>query len=360
MTQPFEKLARLNDYIDKWAVQRPDHVAMVQFEDEKSITYKQFASLVDFFALRLLDMGIEQGDRVATQLVLVPEHMILMYACFKIGAIIAPLDVRLTENEVVRDVNKISPKAFFFLGKTPVKDFRKVGQAVKQGCPSVEHLVQFTPDPGPGELLDGALAITQMMDKKRLVWLKLKNIFTGGLAKAYGKIGPRTPALIIYTTGTTGEPKPALLCHENIIVQNQILFRAFEQNVSLDKFVCLVNLPPSHVGCVTETFMTTLFAGGTAVLLRIFDAKNSLEAIQKHKITVLGQIPTMFRMLWNLPDYGDYDLSSLEFVVYGGSSVDLGFLKKWRPWPLISAPVSGPRKMQDSVPLPRRGSPLKR
>ena len=281
-----------------------------------------------FFALRLLDMGIEQGDRVATQLVLVPEHMILMYACFKIGAIIAPLDVRLTENEVVRDVNKISPKAFFFLGKTPVKDFRKMGQAVKEGCPSVEHLVQFTPNPGPGELLDGALAITQMMDKKRLVWLKLKNIFTGGLAKAYAMVGPRTPALIIYTTGTTGEPKPALLCHENIIVQNQILFRAFEQNVSLDKFVCLVNLPPSHVGCVTETFMTTLFAGGTAVLLRIFDAHNTLEAIQKHKITVLGQIPTMFRMLWNLPDYHKYDLSSLEFVVYGGSSVDLGFLKK--------------------------------
>ena len=51
MTQPSEKLARLNDYIDKWAAHHPDHVAMVQFEDEKSITYKQFASLVDFFCL---------------------------------------------------------------------------------------------------------------------------------------------------------------------------------------------------------------------------------------------------------------------------------------------------------------------
>ena len=59
------------------------------------------------------EYGITKGDRVATQLVLVPEHMILMYACFKIGAIIAPLDVRLLENEVVRDVKKIEPVAFF-------------------------------------------------------------------------------------------------------------------------------------------------------------------------------------------------------------------------------------------------------
>ena len=122
-----QRLARVNDYVEKWARQRPDHVAMVQHEDNRSLTYKKFFSLIDFFALKLLDMGIQKGDRVATQLVLVPEHLVLMYACFKIGAIIAPLDVRLTETEVVRDINKIEPRAFFFLGNTPVKDFRKIG-----------------------------------------------------------------------------------------------------------------------------------------------------------------------------------------------------------------------------------------
>ncbi|MCG8683363.1 MAG: acyl--CoA ligase, partial [Desulfobacterales bacterium] len=324
----FEPLPRLNDYIDTWATQRPDHPAMIQFEDGKTVPYKKFSQLIDFFALKLMDMGIGHGDRVATQLVLVPEHMILMYACFKIGAIFAPLDVRLTESEVVRDVNKIQPKAFFFLGETPVKDFRLVGRAVQKDCPSVAHLIQFTPDPKPGELLDGAQAITDMMDKKKLIWLKLKDLITGGLKKAYEHIQTRTPCLIIYTTGTTGEPKPAVLCHENIIVQNEILSRGFGDDIKGEKFVCLVNLPPSHVGCVTETFMTTLYLGGTTVLLRIFDAKNTLEAIQKHRVTALGQIPTMFRMLWNLPEYDTYDLSSLEFVAYGGSSVDTGFLKR--------------------------------
>ncbi len=322
------RLPRLNDYIEKWAKLRPDNVAMLQHEDGKTITYKKFSSLIDFFALRLMDMGIQKGDRVATQLVLVPEHMILMYACFKIGAIFAPLDVRLTETEVVRDVNKIQPKAFFFLGNTPIKDFREVGKAVQKGCKSVDHLVQFTPDPKPGDIIEGGLAITQMMDKKRLIWLKLKDIFTGNLQKTYAGIDTHTPALIIYTTGTTGEPKPAVLCHENIIVQNQVLARGFGSPESDENFICLVNLPPSHVGCVTETFMTTLYLGGKTILLRIFDAKATLEAIQAHKVTALGQIPTMFRMLWNLPDYKDYDLSSLKFVAYGGSAVDTRFLKK--------------------------------
>lgn len=320
------KLPLLNSYIEKWAKEMPDKPALIQHEDDKTVTYKKFNSLVDFFALRLLDMGIKKGDRVATMLVLVPEHVLLMYACFKIGAIIAPLDVRLKEMEVVRDLNKIKPKAFFFLGKTPIIDFREMGKAVRDNCPYVEHLVQFTPNPGPGDLLDGATAITDMMAKGKLISLKLKNIFTRSLEKAYSKIDTKTPALIIYTTGTTGEPKPAVMCHENIIVQNEVLNRG----VGLDgnNMIMLVNLPPSHVGCVTEQLMTTLYLGGTAVILRIFDPKLTLEAIEKHKVGIFGQIPTQFRIEWALPEYNDYDLSSLEYAIYGGSAVDTVFLKQ--------------------------------
>jgi fatty-acyl-CoA synthase len=320
------KLPLLNSYIEKWAKEQPEKPALIQHEDDKTITYKKFNELVDFFALRLLDMGIKKGDRVATMLVLVPEHVLLMYACFKIGAIIAPLDVRLKEWEVVRDLNKIQPKAFFFLGKTPIIDFREMGKAVRDNCPYVEHLVQFTPNPGPGELLEGATSITDMMAKRKLIGLKLKNIFTRGLEKAYARIDTKTPALIIFTTGTTGEPKPAVMCHENIIVQNEVLNRG----VGLDgkDMIMLVNLPPSHVGCVTEQLMTTLYLGGTAVLLRIFDPKLTLEAIEKHKVGFFGQIPTQFRMEWALPEYNNYDLSSLKCAIYAGSAVDTVFLKQ--------------------------------
>lgn len=320
------KLPLLNSYIEKWVKETPEKPALIQHEDGKTITYKKFDSLVDFFALRLLDMGIKKGDRVATMLVLIPEHVLLMYACFKIGAIIAPLDLRLKEAEVVRDLNKIKPKIFFFLGNTPVIDFRKMGKAVRDNCPYVEHLVQFTPDPEPGELLEGAISITAMMAKSKLIGLKLKNIFTRHLEKAYARIDTKTPALIIFTTGTTGEPKPAVMCHENIIIQNEVLHRG----VGLDgnDMVMLVNLPPSHVGCVTEQLMTTLYLGGTAVLLRIFDPKLTLEAIEQHRVGIFGQIPTQFRIEWALPEYKDFDLSSLEYAIYGGSAVDAVFLRQ--------------------------------
>ena len=327
MERQYVRLPLLNSYVEYWARQKPDRPAMIQHEDGKIITYEKFLKLIDFFALRLLDMGIKKGDRVATMLVLFPEHVILMYACFKIGAIIAPIDVRLKNEEVVRDLNKINPRAFFFLGRTPVRDFRDVGRIVKEKCSSVKYLIQMTTDPKPGEIIDGAMSITEMMDKKRLIILKLKDIFARQLASAYRKIEPRTPALIIYTTGTTGDPKPALLCHENIIVQNEILARGINVDAR-GEFRILINLPPSHVGCVTEAFMTTMFLGGTAVLLRIFDVKLTMEAIEKHNVTVLGQIPTQFRMLWAHPDYDKHDLSSLQSAIYAGSQVDVEFLKK--------------------------------
>ena len=328
MTHPdYVRLPRLPDYIAHWAAARPDHPAMIQHEDGKTVGYKRFNRLIDLFALRLRHMGIGMGDRVASMLVLVPEHLMLMYACFKIGAVFAPLDLRLKEEEVVRDLEKIEPKAFFFLGETPVRDFREAGRAVRENCPSVAHLVQFTPNPQPGELLEGATAITRMMGRGRVLSLMLRNMVSGALRRAYAAVGPRTPALVIYTTGTTGDPKPALLCHENIIVQNEVLARGMTQQAD-GRLKLLINLPPSHVGCVTECFMTTMFLGGTTVLLRIFDVRLTLEAVEKHRVNALGQIPTQFRMLWNHPDYAKFDLSSLDFVAYAGSSVDLAFLKK--------------------------------
>jgi len=315
----------INQVIDHFADKIPQSIAMLQYEDQRQISYKQFATLIDLFALRLIDAGLKKGDRVATQLVLVPEHVILMYACFKIGVIIAPLDLRLKPMEVVRDINKIQPIMFFFLGKTAVTDFREVAKAVQQECKSVKHFIQFS-DKKDKNIMSGAVTISQFLNKARLIYLKMKNRVCSDLKKAARDLNPRTAALIIYTTGTTGAPKPALLCHENILVQNEVLSRGIGK---LKQPLCtMVNLPPSHVGCVTETLMTTFYRGGKAILLRIFDVEQTLEAIQTHHINLLGQIPTQFRMLWAHPKYSQFDLSSLESVIYAGSAGDLPFLKR--------------------------------
>jgi fatty-acyl-CoA synthase len=319
------KLQLINSYLDKWAKETPNNIAIIQHEDDRYVSYKQLKTLSDFFALKMVDMGIEKGDIVATQLALFTEHIALMYACLKIGAIFAPLDLRLKKEEIRRDLDKIKPKMFFFFGKTPLIDFAEIGIYIHTHCTYIDFFIQILIDPKKENPIDGAITIQAMMSKPRLIWLKLKDVISGSLNRIYKTLNTKTPAIIIFTTGTTGTPKPALMSHENIIVQNEILCQGaqMEQNNRT-----LVNLPPSHVGCITETTLTTFYKGATAVFLKIFNVKLSLEAIEKHKVTLLGQIPTQFRMMWADPDYHQYDLSSLKFAAYAGSAVDVDFLNK--------------------------------
>lgn len=318
------KLPLLNSYIEKWALETPDNEAVIQDEDGKSLTYQQFASIVDLFTLRLHAMGIQKGDRVSTMFLTFTEHLALIYACFKAGAIIAPLDIRLKENEVVRDLDKIKPVAFFFHGLTPVRDFREVGRVVRDRCPYIEHLVQLQPDAGPEEIIPGAVSFTELFALDKLLELKNNPDLTVLMEERYKGLDKRDPALIIYTTGTTGAPKPAVLCHENIIIQNEILARGIGLWGKDWRMLC--PLPMSHVAGTSEIPMTTLYAGGTVVMMRAFTPASVLEAVQKWKITILGMIPTQFRMLWALPGYREADLSSLKSAVYAGSAVDIQFL----------------------------------
>lgn len=317
-----ERLPLLQSYIKQWATEKPDAPALIQYEDGKTMSYQTLDQISDLMALKLLDMGLEPGDRVATMLVLTTEHVALMYACFKIGVIIATMDVRLMEQEVIRDLDKIKPKAFFFLGATPVRDFTVVGKLVQEKCGYVEHLIQF--GAADQAVMEGAIGVSQLFSPPDLIALAGREDMQQRVQAIQSALTPRTPALIIYTTGTTGEPKPAVLSHQNILIQNQVL----QWGTGRDDMRILVNLPPSHVGCVTECLMTCLFIGGTAVLLRIFDPVASLKAIAEYKINVLGQIPTQYRLMWALPEFEQLDHSSLEMAIYGGSAVDVPFLQK--------------------------------
>jgi acyl-CoA synthetase (AMP-forming)/AMP-acid ligase II len=142
-------------------------------------------------------------------------------------------------------------------------------------------------------------------------------------------------ALVIFTTGSTGSPKPALLSHRNITVQNMCLCGAFFGGDSGAR--TLVNLPPSHVGGQTELLMSTFFGGGTAVLIEIFDAARSLRAVTQHRVEIMGQIPAMFNLEWMLKDYDRHDLSSLKFAAYGGHAVSRPFVDQFA----TMAPVIG-------------------
>jgi len=316
-------LPNIADYVAVNADRRSQETAIIEHNTGETVTWKQFNTSVSAFAAKLLSIGLVKGDIVATSLPLLKEHVYLIYACYRIGVIIAPLDLRLKAKEIRYCLDKMKPKAYFFLGKTPVADFRPLIREVMAECPFVRHWVQFQKE--ADLIMEGAVGITEFVKDIKKVFLL--SLLTGRVRKAHRQVGKRDAALIIFTTGSTGSPKPALLCHENILIQNIGLCVGFELR-ECDRM--LINLPPSHVGCTTEQLGTILFGGGVAVILHIFDAKLSLEAVEKHRVTIIGQIPALFNMEWRLPEYSKYDLSSLRFALYGGQAVPREFLVKMK------------------------------
>ncbi len=313
--------------IATWAKAKPDALAFVNADTGVEVTWQRFEQAATAFALKLLEMGFQKGDFFATSLPMLTEHIFLEYACFKIGVIYTPLDLRLKGPEVIRSLTLIHAKGYAFLGKTPNADFGELGKAVQATCPFVEHLIQFAP---PSETIPGAKsAFTLAAEAEALAKEALANPAASPVLARYmaltGSITADDGAMVIFTTGSTGYPKPALLSHKNITVQNMCLGTWFGRG---EETRLLVNLPPSHVGGQAEQLMTTFFLGGTAIILHIFDPMKSLAAVQKYKANVLGQIPALFNLEWRLPDYEQYDLSSLDFALYGGQQVSRQFLER--------------------------------
>lgn len=312
----FTRRHLIHGVVRHWAKQKPDGLAFINADRKQEVGWAEFDRITDLVAMQFLRLGFRRGDFFAASLSYLTEHVYLEYACFKLGVIHAPLDLRLKPAEVIRCLNLIGAKGYAFLGTVRGIDFGELGRAAKAHCPTVRTLVQFV---APGESIEGAISFAALASGEASDDLR------GAFRSATSAVDESDGAQVIFTAGSTGAPKGALLSHRNITCQNMCLGAAFGFG---EKTRLLLNLPPSHVGGQAEVLMTTLFWGGTTVLLEIFDATRSLEAIQTYRVNMLGQIPAMFQFEWRLSDYAKYDLSSLEFVIYGGQQVPMQFLER--------------------------------
>ena len=327
------------EYIAKYAKERPEDIAIIDADDGKWVTWEIFNQTIDMYALELLEMGYQKGDIIITQMPLILEHTYLMHACYKLGIIICPLDVRLREREVVRCTQLLKEKARMFvapddtdsedkLGRKKFYPFKQHARALREQCPFIKDYIQLSPIEDADKGTIGVLNWLKAIREKWLHFSKKSDLHKKALFKlneAYSKVKEDDPILIIYTTGSTGFPKPSLLTNVGIVAQNYCMAKGFKITI---KDRMLVNLPPSHVGCVTEQLATTIFAGAISVIIHGFKADKSLKAIQDYKVTIFGQIPSLFELEWRLKDYNSYDLSSLRFAIYGGQAVSRKFLEQ--------------------------------
>jgi acyl-CoA synthetase (AMP-forming)/AMP-acid ligase II len=305
----------LHDVVAKWAKARPEALALLSAEGGRAVTWREFDRTTTALARELSRLGFVKGDFLVTLLPLTVDHVLLEYSCFKIGVIAAPLDLRLSPAEVMRALEILHPRGFVSLGVKAPFDLRPLWRAVQAQCAWIQHCIVMDSD----EAIDGTRSFTSIADSAL-------RAATDEDSAALPAISEDDGALVIFTTGSTGSPKPALLSHRNITVQNMCISGAFFGGDSGAR--SLINLPPSHVGGQTELLMSTLYGGGTAVLLEIFDAGRSLRAIAQHCVEILGQIPAMFNLEWMQKDYDRHDLSSLTFAAYGGNAVSRPFVER--------------------------------
>ncbi len=311
----------LHHVVAKWAKVKPEAPAILSADGNSAVTWSEFDRITTALAREWLRLGFAKGDFLVTLLPLSVDHVLLEYSCFKIGVIVAPLDLRLSSAEVIRALEILRPRGLVGLGLKGPFDFRELWRAVQTQCPWIEHCIAVDSD-GP---IPGTQSFASIAEP---AWRTLTNAnpetAADSVALAGTTLTENDGALVIFTTGSTGSPKPALLSHRNITVQNMCLCGAF---LGGDRGArILVNLPPSHVGGQTELLMSTFFGGGTAILLEVFDANRSLRAVTQNRAEIVGQIPAMFNLEWMLKDYDRHDLSSLKFAAYGGHAVSRPFV----------------------------------
>ncbi|MEV4947932.1 long-chain fatty acid--CoA ligase [Streptomyces sp. NPDC053755] len=293
----------LNQGIGSWPARRarktPDRVAVVH--EDRAWTYRELHARVLRLAHALRGLGVARGDRVAYLGPNHPAFLETLFAAGALGAVFVPLNTRLTVPELAYNLADS--------GSTVLVHAAGPAEAARAATAQagVRHRIVLprpddSPDP-PG--------IEDAFDYEDL----LAGAGTGPLDEI---VAPEDPCMIMYTSGTTGRPKGAVLSHANITWNSVNVL--VDTDLSGDE-VTLVVAPLFHTAALNMTCLPTLLKGGRVVLLGAFDAERVLELVEDLGVTYLFGVPTMFDAMAARPRWKTTDLSSLRTLNCGGAPV---------------------------------------
>ncbi|MBL8382848.1 MAG: AMP-binding protein [Burkholderiales bacterium] len=237
-------------------------------------------------AAGLAARGVRQGDRVVLYLSNCPEFLFALYALQRLGAIAVPVSVREQRPGLEYIVNQCGARLI-------VHDQALAERVPAAGaCPSVVGRVAV------GDAGDFAL------------------LRSHGSIDAAAAVAEEDTALILYTSGTTGRPKGAMLTHFNI-THSVMHFEACMRLTPADRSVLVV--PASHVTGVLAIIATMLRVAGAVVMMREFKAADFLAAAARERITHAIMVPAMYNLMLLQPDFAAHDLSAWRVGGYGGA-----------------------------------------
>jgi fatty-acyl-CoA synthase len=275
--------------LGRWLADRarttPQRVA-IRFLGQ-DLTYGELDSRATRLAAGLAARGLRRGDRLATLTTTSPDHVATFFACARLGVALQPISWRLASAEVAYQLEDAEP-SLLLASDDYAELARKAGTKVeiaRIGDPTLE---------ADGEVEDVAR--------------------------------DDDPLLLVYTSGTTGKPKGALLSHANCFWTNL----SFDRTTSLrDGDVVLQVLPQFHVGGWNVQPLLAWWKGATVVLEPAFDAARALDLIAEHGVTTMMGVPATCLFLAHEPGFAVADLSSLRLAVVGGAPMPEALLETW-------------------------------
>lgn len=264
-------------------------------------TYAEFLDRIDRLAASLREGGVAQGDRVAYLGFNHPAFLVSLFAAARLGAIFVPLNFRLTANELNFIISDSGVH-------TIVADGAHTAELdeIRDQLPCRRYI--GAEGAGEGwEGLDAIIAKSPPLDQA-------------------AKVDADDVALIMYTSGTTGQPKGAMLTHGNIAWNN---VNALHGMTMGSDEVTLVVAPLFHIGGLNVTTLVTLQKAGEVVLHRSFNPGGALDAIERHAITTMFGVPAMYLFMHQHPKFELTDFSSVRLFTVGGAPVPEPLLRAY-------------------------------
>ena len=309
----------LASIIEQHARLSPDKEAIVW--NEMRFSYRQLNALSNRVANALSEIGIGSDDKVALVCPNLPFFPIVYYGILKAGAVVVPLNVLFKTREFAYHLKDSDAKAVFvFEGTQELPLAQTVKDAFDQ-TERCEHLIVMTIDPTALCPFDNCKTLTEILSDKSEEFETLPT-------------KPEDTCSILYTSGTTGQPKGAELTHLNILMNSIVTYNLHLPVLDFtdrEQKTVLITLPLFHTTGQTVQMNSNLYAGNRVVLLPRFEPKATLETMEGEKVNFWIGVPTMYWAILKYVEETGYDVSEvvqhLKVPTSGGAPMPVEVMK---------------------------------
>ncbi|WP_227395806.1 fatty acid--CoA ligase family protein [Jeotgalibacillus aurantiacus] len=304
----------LSDRLQETAEQHAGKTAY-HFMDQ-SASYAELNGAVNKMANYLTQAGVKKGDHVGLLLGNSPHFVISMYAALRVGATVIPINPIYTPDEIAYILRDGDVKVVVALDL--------LLPLVEKAHAALPGIVQYVICETAPDAHEKIAALPEAVKGKVTAFMHA--IGTQSPLYQGPDIDEEDTAIILYTSGTTGKPKGAMLSHKNVFSNAKDV--AEYLNITGEDRV-VTALPMFHVFALTVVLNAPLINGGTMLIVPRFSPKDVFDVVQKHKATVFAGVPTMYNFLLQYPEATGESFESVRLCISGGASLPVALLHQF-------------------------------